>query len=323
MGSTLELDPSRPCQTSGDLLALWLPRGRGRDALARGLVATVTVCDNPACQCTTARLHAVLIDDRAEKVVSKGHRMRIRRRASPPGSPHSRESANLELDFTTGVVEEAKAGELPPFVAPFFAEPLPFWVLDHIWDRWRAPRLPSGIDWKSQALSQWSPDVMLSTMLAFPEERPDRYLVEGHLYQVDTMFCVDPDCDCTESRLSVLEISGDNKNLNEVGGARLPEETMVPQGYLDDGLDKTSFIRIYMEWRRRNVPARERLLELRELTRQRGLELLRFASARSRPAAAPQLSPPARQTKKPGRNAPCPCGSGKKYKRCCLKKEAR
>jgi hypothetical protein len=25
---------------------------------------------------------------------------------------------------------------------------------------------------------------------------------------------------------------------------------------------------------------------------------------------------------KTGRNAPCPCGSGKKYKNCCLSKEA-
>jgi hypothetical protein len=24
-----------------------------------------------------------------------------------------------------------------------------------------------------------------------------------------------------------------------------------------------------------------------------------------------------------GRNAPCPCGSGRKYKNCCLRKEAR
>lgn len=26
------------------------------------------------------------------------------------------------------------------------------------------------------------------------------------------------------------------------------------------------------------------------------------------------------QEKAPGRNDPCPCGSGKKYKQCCLKK---
>lgn len=26
---------------------------------------------------------------------------------------------------------------------------------------------------------------------------------------------------------------------------------------------------------------------------------------------------------KPGRNDPCPCGSGKKYKRCCIDKKPR
>ena len=28
-------------------------------------------------------------------------------------------------------------------------------------------------------------------------------------------------------------------------------------------------------------------------------------------------------TKKVGRNEPCPCGSGKKYKKCCLRKSPR
>jgi len=30
---------------------------------------------------------------------------------------------------------------------------------------------------------------------------------------------------------------------------------------------------------------------------------------------------PVRKAKKPGRNDPCPCGSGKKYKHCCGKDE--
>ena len=29
---------------------------------------------------------------------------------------------------------------------------------------------------------------------------------------------------------------------------------------------------------------------------------------------------PVKKDKKVGRNNPCPCGSGKKYKKCCLKK---
>ena len=30
---------------------------------------------------------------------------------------------------------------------------------------------------------------------------------------------------------------------------------------------------------------------------------------------------PVRVAKRPGRNDPCPCGSGKKYKNCCMLKE--
>jgi uncharacterized protein len=34
-------------------------------------------------------------------------------------------------------------------------------------------------------------------------------------------------------------------------------------------------------------------------------------------AAPPSLSGPIRSGRKVGRNEPCPCGSGRKYKRCC------
>ena len=41
----------------------------------------------------------------------------------------------------------------------------------------------------------------------------------------------------------------------------------------------------------------------------------------SAPRAVRQGPPPIRSTQaKVGRNDPCPCGSGKKYKQCCLNK---
>jgi uncharacterized protein YecA (UPF0149 family) len=39
-------------------------------------------------------------------------------------------------------------------------------------------------------------------------------------------------------------------------------------------------------------------------------------------ALAPGWLPAPRAARKVGRNDPCPCGSGKKYKKCCLGKEA-
>ena len=44
-------------------------------------------------------------------------------------------------------------------------------------------------------------------------------------------------------------------------------------------------------------------------------------TARARPAAA-RNEPRAVDGQKVGRNDPCPCGSGKKYKKCCLLKGA-
>jgi preprotein translocase subunit SecA len=34
-------------------------------------------------------------------------------------------------------------------------------------------------------------------------------------------------------------------------------------------------------------------------------------------SAGERIEPIRRQEKKIGRNEPCPCGSGKKYKKCC------
>jgi preprotein translocase subunit SecA len=49
----------------------------------------------------------------------------------------------------------------------------------------------------------------------------------------------------------------------------------------------------------------------------------RAASGVTRSRGAPERRPEgARSGQKVGRNEPCPCGSGKKYKKCCLAKGA-
>jgi hypothetical protein len=320
MRTSLVLDPSRPYQTSEDLLALWLPRGRGRDALASGLVMAVDLCENPSCPCTEAQLHALPIDDRAEKARYDDGHLLVTWRSQPGEKPRPEGPAHLTLDIMTGVVQAKDGAELPAMVAPFFVEPLPYWVLDALWARWRAPRLSTEhIDWQAQALEHWEPGVLLSTMLAFPEERFDCYVLDGKQYQVDTLFSVEPDRPCTEAVLSVLEWSEDRKRAEERGDARLPLETMMPRGFEGRGLSSEAFVHLYLEWRRRNVPAEERIVELRDMTRQRGLELHQLVERRRARNASrnPPPSPPAASLAGVGRNEPCPCGSGKKYKRCC------
>jgi len=67
--------------------------------------------------------------------------------------------------------------------------------------------------------------------------------------------------------------------------------------------------------RRENEKFRKnRAMELAQLARN-------YEKNKDRDAALPaQILPFKRETQKVGRNEPCPCGSGKKYKKCCLRK---
>ena len=60
--------------------------------------------------------------------------------------------------------------------------------------------------------------------------------------------------------------------------------------------------------------------ELEELENRRRQELEQLEQEMQRSDQEVKQQPTKRQGDKVGRNAPCPCGSGKKYKRCCGKK---
>ncbi len=89
--------------------------------------------------------------------------------------------------------------------------------------------------------------------------------------------------------------------IEDLGGEVTPEQ----QAKIDRILEPD-------ERRRREFRA-----ALNRLAEQEALETLSAHAARA-PAPEP---PPPRAARKIGRNDPCPCGSGKKYKKCCLGKE--
>ncbi|MBQ1945450.1 MAG: SEC-C domain-containing protein [Clostridia bacterium] len=66
----------------------------------------------------------------------------------------------------------------------------------------------------------------------------------------------------------------------------------------------------------RNAPRRRAVATLTGTNDAKSV--MKDSANRSREAQkAGQAAQPVRVDKKPGRNDPCPCGSGKKYKACC------
>jgi uncharacterized protein YecA (UPF0149 family) len=57
--------------------------------------------------------------------------------------------------------------------------------------------------------------------------------------------------------------------------------------------------------------------------RRKEAEYKKQLPADDEPPLPPPVEPIHRASAEIGRNDPCPCGSGKKFKQCCLKKQAK
>ncbi len=173
---------------------------------------------------------------------------------------------------------------------------------------------------------------MVGYIEIFPWADPFEFTRDGQLWFVDDQHCVEPGCDCTQSCLAFCRVPA--------GNARAAEPTRCA-------------IALYYDYRNGKFevaeaqpgsPAPEALLQglraaysgLAETLRQRhgqlkqlGRRLMPKVPRRARrpfsylsgegPVSGESVpAPPSvRQTARVGRNEPCPCGSGKKFKKCC------
>ena len=276
------------------------------------LVVSTSVCPRPGCPCRDVLLGGRLFVARPDLEIdagtvfdaieadggSLGDRFDARivaatgevaldgeQEAGALGESAREALAWLRSDLTPALVAEASA-----------------WVEAQRRERDRVREIWHETDW-----SDWSPGQMVAWDDAFEGPWNDVYEVGGEHYQVFELYCVDRACPCDRVRIDV---------------GRLPEDGSSPEivGWFD--VDRTHF----------GPPIdlgtvdgmRERVIEVWRLARQRQGERARVEE---RQAAMHRVGAwldehvvkrrPARAAARVGRNDPCPCGSKKKYKKCC------
>ncbi|MFN0166750.1 MAG: SEC-C metal-binding domain-containing protein [Bryobacteraceae bacterium] len=167
-------------------------------------------------------------------------------------------------------------------------------------------------DWKQRDWSWVQKGMCVGWAEMFPKSRAWTFEHEGVPLFVDDQYCVTASCPCSEVILSYFRIERRGPHDSEgvlLGavrydlrtGHRKPEST-VP------GPSATTLLRLT-----------ETLFKARPATHDELDGRFRFmrgfadwlAQRRSE-----QRHPPAAAM--PGRNEPCPCGSGRKYKKCCM-----
>ena len=173
-------------------------------------------------------------------------------------------------------------------------------LLETLHDRWLQakgfrPRELHALD--SRALE---PGELVAWHELHPDQRRDLYLDEDIVFLASEFYCVNSECDCAEATIDFAELL-EKKRARSIGYVRvsLPDTQVIELSGPGTRLE-----RLWSAFRTRHRNTGDRLAT----RKQRLAEIPRVDS---------RLALPSDTTQHVGRNDPCPCGSGKKFKRCC------
>ncbi len=156
-----------------------------------------------------------------------------------------------------------------------------------------------------------------TTMLGYTDVLPyGEYFtltLETHQYMLFDQYCVKPHCSCVDAVVSCVLLNEQGHGGEDVAAytinykkrrwERVEQIPPVSGAIGQVGVIKRATEAIY--------PAFYHRLQARHTH----LKILYANCLKEKGIGLPRLS-----TRSVGRNAPCPCGSGKKYKKCCLNK---
>ena len=148
------------------------------------------------------------------------------------------------------------------------------------------------------ALRRAEPGAMLAYDLLFPADWDLLVHHDGELYWALDHHCPNAACTCQEITVELHHISAPQARL--VGNLRIDFAQKSIRPRASCAAADQLFAPL---WRKHGAVLLMRYGEVRRAVRAHALS-----------TAADSTS---RETAPPARNAPCPCGSGKKYKRCC------
>jgi hypothetical protein len=279
----------------------------------QGLACILSLCPNPECTCELVYIDGCIIDERADEISWDDGGVHVK-------SPDVLESDGLISEWMLSTAVDPGSGEIvndtdfPDESDPALMEWLVSEINGDLLDLLYCFRMRLN----GCKVEQPSEDIDLDYVEAghltpfnelFEGVRYDEFLLDGKRYWTCIYLCSDPDCNCHEARVVFFDDADDS-------GAG------VGWVYLD--ISEPVGIHIIEMSAERGAPESliKELWKLFERRHDAG-SLLRRREAQCklvRETLWESVPKPARAIPQPGRNDPCPCGSGRKFKKCCLNK---
>ncbi len=330
-----------PVRAREDLVALTLPLRGGK----RKYLLSEAYCINLKCVCALAKAHLVpfgesLKDDLPlEKLMDLLSESWIRQP----------ERVDLEFDLIENQLVVAETNPALPEWPEIAA------VVEKAFKAWHVNLLQSHRDvvnaWKQEnwwRYENWA-GLELGELVpwrkVFPKPSPLLVEQEGKTYDFYDEYCINPECHCLQAHCAVYPITRSEKPIQSIGtlgiiwqsGRLQVDEVKAKNPALIEALFRTlresrfglqelldhryRFMKEFGAFVRERWPLKNPESSRREHgvapTRVPGAEMPDGFFTRKEAGGSPIRS----EATKVGRNNPCPCGSGRKYKRCCGSKD--
>jgi hypothetical protein len=271
-------------------------RPPGSPGSSRALVTRTVVCTAPECTCREVSLVGVDIDGEFDDTAATSDELVSRLTSA--------EVMNAQLDIDLGsLTPDDYEGRVPlsDDWVRYARSQIDGDLLDLLHERWLQAKGTTSVskaEWKPRP-----PDELVAWLEAHPTDREDLYLDQDTTYVAQDLYCVDPSCGCSEIAISFVPVTPGEPDVGMVR-VELPTLEVVERA---PSPGKAAVLdRLWSAFSARHLHLADRLSSRKKV-------MVKLAATRARPPT----SPVTRSTARVGRNEPCPCGSGKKYKRCC------
>jgi hypothetical protein len=258
------------------------------------LTCTALLCKDPSCQARSAFFRGVL--------------------SAREGGADATVDLMIDIDSGYAIPSGASTSDRVQEVAAWLADNLTGILLDALHQRSleaKGKRLDPDA-WRTDDWAWWVPGKVIAWREVEPDGRLDLYVANDRGYSALDYYCANPSCNCQEAQV-VFQLPGEGATMRKVGAVTLGfeggERTAVSELAPDHTEEQLAALGAHFLRRHGRARLAERLRRVRQVV---GPELLRRRAAPSREG------PPGATGKRRARpNDPCPCGSGKKFKKCC------
>lgn len=285
-------------------------RALGPSGPFRMLVSRIALCTQRQCSCRDVTLSGIGLESGTSLSRAPLPLESLRLMLDSPQAMRAR------IDIDLGLIEADDGQGRPPLGREWveWLQPrLDGEFLDMLHERWlRAKgwrqRTPEEVKWPTREAGQ-----LFGWHETHPDERRDLFLDDGIVFMADDLYCVNPACLCHEAVIAFAELF-ERDRARSIGYIRVSLPDLQVIEWQPSRQKQAILERLWAAFQQRHPHAAERLGTRKQRMSELGQAQLDVSAPRKILQAG---------TAKVGRNAPCPCGSGLKYKRCCARWPSR